>query len=49
MMRKYIRIALTPEDEEAFLDAKAKAEDAAKIVMSDSSYALSLIRWALSK
>jgi hypothetical protein len=47
--RKYIRIALTPEDEVAFLAAKAKVEDANKIIMTDASFALSLIRWALQK
>jgi hypothetical protein len=47
--RKYIRIALTPEDEAAFSAAKAKAEAESKLAMSDSAYALSLIRWAVSK
>jgi hypothetical protein len=47
--RKYIRIALTPEDEAAFAQAKTKAEAESKLAMSDSAYALSLIRWAIAK
>ena len=47
--RKYIRIALTPEDETAFDQAKTKAEAESKLAMSDSAYALSLIRWAIAK
>jgi len=46
--RKYIRIALTPSDEAAFAKAKAEAEAESKLAMSDSAYALSLIRWAVS-
>jgi hypothetical protein len=47
--RKYIRIALTQDDEAAFAEAKAKAEAESKLAMSDSAYALSLIRWAIAK
>jgi hypothetical protein len=47
--RKYIRIALTPDDEAAFLAAKSKVEDANRLVMTDASFALSLIRWALKE
>ena len=45
--RKYIRIALTPEDEDAFQAAKSKAEAKTGIAMSDSMFALSVIRHAL--
>ena len=45
--RKYIRIALTPDDEAALQSAKSKAEDQTGIAMSDSMFALSLIRHAL--
>jgi hypothetical protein len=47
--RKYIRIALTPDDEAVFAQAKTKAEAESKLAMSDSAYALSLIRWAIAK
>lgn len=47
MPRKYIRIALTPDDEMALASAKAKAEAATGIAMSDSMFALSLIRQAV--
>lgn len=46
-MRKHIRIALTPDDEAAFQAAKAAAEAATGIAMSDAMYALSVIRHAL--
>jgi hypothetical protein len=42
--RKYIRIALTPEDEQLFRAAKSLTEDRAGVTMSDSMYALSVIR-----
>jgi hypothetical protein len=42
--RKYIRIALTPDDEAEFQAAKAKVETKTSIAMSDSMYALSVIR-----
>jgi len=47
--RKYIRIALTPEDEATFAKAKADAETKAGIAMSDSMFALSMIRHVLKK
>jgi hypothetical protein len=47
--RKYIRIALTPDDEAAFAKSKAEAETKAGIAMSDSMFALSVIRHALKK
>lgn len=49
MKRKYIRIALSADDEVAFLDAKKKTENANKIAMTDANFALSLIRWSLAK
>lgn len=49
MKRKYIRIALSSDDEVAFLDAKQKVEGANKVVMTDANFALSLIRWSLAK
>lgn len=49
MKRKYIRIALSADDEVAFLAAKNKAEDANKLTMTDANFALSLIRWSLAK
>jgi len=45
--RKYIRIALTPDDEAALQAAKSKAEAETGIVMSDSMFVLSVIRHAL--
>jgi len=45
--RKHIRIALTPDDESAFQVAKEAAEAATGIQMSDSMFALSLIRHAI--
>jgi hypothetical protein len=45
--RKYIRIALTPEDEVAFQAAKSATEAATGIAMSDALYALSVIRQSL--
>ena len=45
--RKYIRIALTTQDEGAFKEAKAQAEQLTGIVMSDSMYALSVIRQSI--
>ena len=44
MSRKYIRIALTPEDEVALSNAKKYAEAKTGISMSDSMFALSVIR-----
>jgi len=45
--RKHIRIALTPDDEAAFQAAKEAVEAATGIAMSDSMFALSLIRHAI--
>ena len=45
--RKYIRIALTPDDEAAFQAAKSKAEAETGIAMSESMFVLSVIRHAL--
>ena len=47
--RKYIRIALTPDDEAALQAAKSKAEAEAGIAMSDSMFVLSVIRHALKE
>lgn len=47
--RKYIRIALTEDDEAAMARAKADAEQKTGIAMSDSMFVLSVIRHALSK
>lgn len=47
--RKYIRIALSADDEVDFLAAKQKVEDASKVAMTDANFALSLIRWSLAK
>ena len=46
--RKYIRIALTPDDEVVFQQAKKETEVATGIAMSDSMYALSVIRQSLA-
>ena len=45
--RKYIRIALTPDDEAALQAAKSRAEAETGIAMSDSMFVLSVIRHAL--
>ena len=45
--RKYIRIALTPDDEAALQSAKSRAEAETGISMSDSMFVLSVIRHAL--
>lgn len=47
--RKYIRIALSAEDLDAFNRAKAKAEASTMVAMSDSLFALSIIRKAIAK
>lgn len=47
--RRHIRITLTREDQRVFDAAKEKAEDATDIAMSDSMFALSVIRQALKK
>lgn len=46
--RKYIRIALTPGDEADFREAKKAVEAATGIEMSDSMFALSIIRHDLA-
>lgn len=45
--RKYIRIGLSADDDAAFAKAKAQAEAQAGITLSDSLYALSVIRQAI--
>lgn len=47
--RKYIRIALSSEDEEAFSRAKAEVEAATGISMTDSMFALSVLRRHINK
>jgi len=47
--RKYIRIALSEQDLKAFIQAKIAAENSAKITLSESLFALSLIRKAIHK
>lgn len=48
--RKYIRIALSPDDEVAFRQAKKETEAVTGISMSDSMYALSVIRqWTATR
>lgn len=42
--RKYIRIALTPEDVDMFGKAKASWQRKSGVAMSDSMFALSIIR-----
>lgn len=45
--RHHMRIALSDADYEAFVAAKARAENVAGVIMSDPQFALSLIRWAI--
>jgi len=47
--KRYIRIALTNEDMTWFIAAKKRAEADSKITMSDSLFALSVIRHAIQK
>lgn len=47
--RKYIRIALSDEDGQALAKAKAQAERDTGIAMSDSMFALSVIRHAIKR
>jgi len=47
--KRYIRIALTEDDMIAFTAAKKKAEADSKISMSDSMFALSVIRHAIQE
>lgn len=46
--RKYVRIALSENDEALFAAAKEKAEAQTGITMSDSMFALSVLRRALA-
>jgi hypothetical protein len=45
--RKYIRIGLSRDDEAALAKAKAAAEAQTGIAMSDSMFALSVLRQAI--
>ena len=45
--RKYIRIALSQDDEAALAKAKAKAENDTGLAMSDSMFVLSVLRKAM--
>ena len=45
--RKYIRIALSQDDEAALAKVKAKAENDTGIAMSDSMFVLSVLRKAM--
>lgn len=47
--RKYIRIALTEKDNAAFQAAKQHAENSTAVEMSDSMFALSVIRQAIKQ
>lgn len=42
--RKYIRIALTPDDVDLFGKAKAATQKKTGVSMSDSAYAIGIIR-----
>ena len=45
--RKYIRIALTPDDYERLKEAKGIAEEGFAMHLTDTQFALALIRRAL--
>jgi hypothetical protein len=47
--RKYIRIALSAGDYEKLIASREKVQNATGITMSDSLFALSLIRQAIYK
>lgn len=47
--RKHIRIAMNPDDIKNLERAKKAAEEATGIAMSDSMFALSVIRKAIAK
>lgn len=49
MKRKYIRIALSDDDLNAFIKAKDEVENISGITLSESLFALSLIRKAIHK
>lgn len=48
-LRKYIRIALTDDDETALAMAKSEAEAATGIAMTDSMFVLSVLRKHINK
>lgn len=48
-MRKYIRIALTPQEEQTLKSVKAETERATGISMSDSLFVLSVVRQVLKE
>ena len=48
-VRKYIRIALTDDDEALLAKAKSEAEAATGIAMTDSMFALSVLRKHINK
>jgi hypothetical protein len=45
--RKYVRIALSEDDYSAFMLAKSRAEDNTGVSMTNSMFALGLIRYAI--
>jgi len=47
--RYHMRIALSEADFEALRAAKEKAQDVAGVIMTDPQFALSLIRWAVTR
>jgi hypothetical protein len=47
--RKYIRIALTPKDEEALAEARADLERATGIAMTESQFVLGALRQRLQE
>lgn len=47
--RKYIRIALSADDEQSLAKAKAQVERDTGVAMSDSMFALSVIRQAIKR
>lgn len=46
---KQIRIVLSSEDMEKMQEAKAAAESATRVVMSDAQFVAGLVRWALAQ
>ena len=47
--RKHIRVTIPADLLERFAQAKARAEDAAMVKMSDTQYASRLISWAIEQ
>lgn len=47
--RKYLRVVIPADLNQAFTDAKQVAENEAMIKLSDTQYASRLIQWALSR